>query len=156
MVMARYRGAMHVARIRSSHVDRQGRRRDYESVYLRRSYRDGGRVKHEQLANLSPLPAHVVDAIEAALKGQRLVPADEAVTITRSLPHGHVAAVAALARQLRLPAVLGPACRERDLALALIISRVVRPDSKLSTLSWWSDVTLGGDLGIADASTDEV
>jgi hypothetical protein len=147
---------MHVARIRSSHVDRQGRRRDYESVYLRRSYRDGGRVKHEQLANLSPLPAHVVDAIEAALKGQRLVPADEAVTITRSLPHGHVAAVAALARQLRLPAVLGPACRERDLALALIISRVVRPDSKLSTLSWWSDVTLGGDLGIADASTDEV
>jgi hypothetical protein len=147
---------MHVARIKSSHVDQQGRRRDYESVYLRRSYRDAGKVKHEQVANLSPLPGHVIDAIEAGLKGERLVPAGQAVTIIRSLPHGHVAAVMAMARQLRLSALLGPACRERDLVLALIISRVVRPGSKLATLSWWSDTTLGADLGVADASTDEL
>jgi hypothetical protein len=46
--------------------------------------------------------------------------------------------------------------RERDLALALVVSRVVRPRTKLSTLSWWADTTLGVDLGVADASTDEV
>ena len=51
---------MHVARIRSSHVDKQGRRRDYESRYLRRTYRDGGTVRHETLANLSGLPGQVV------------------------------------------------------------------------------------------------
>jgi hypothetical protein len=72
------------------------------------------------------------------------------------VPHGHVAAVHAAAVTLGLPALLGPAGRPRDLALALIISRVVRPGSKLSTLTWWNDTTLGADLGIADASTDDI
>jgi hypothetical protein len=146
--------AMHVARIRSSHVDQQGRRRDYESRYLRRTYRDGGKVRHETLANLSGLPDPVTDAIEAALKGTPLVPAGAAVTITGSLPHGHVAAVAAMAARLGLPALLGPACRQRDLALALITARVVAPASKLATLTWWADTTLGTDLGAA--STDDL
>ena len=143
---------MHVARIRSSHVDKQGRRRDYESRYLRRTYRDGGTVRHETLANLSGLPEPVVDAIEAALKGTALVPAGQAVTITASVPHGHVAAVHAMAVKLGLPALLGPACRQRDLALALIVSRVVAPASKLSTLTWWADTTLGADLGAASTA----
>ena len=147
---------MHVARIRGSHVDRQGRRRDYESRYLRRTYRDGGKVRHETLANLSGLPEQAVDAIEAALKGTPLVPAGQAVTITASLPHGHVAAVHAMAVRLGLPALLGPAGRQRDLALALIVSRVVAPASKLSTAAWWADTTLGTDLGVAAASADDV
>lgn len=128
----------------------------YESVLLRRTYRDGGKVKHETLANLKALPKEAVAAIEATLKGQQLVPAERAVTITRSLPHGHVAAVAAMADKLGLPALLGPACRERDLVFALIISRVVRPSSTASTPTWWSDTTLGADLGVADTSTDEI
>ena len=149
--------AMHVARIKSSHTDKQGQRREYESRLLRRTYRDGGKVRHETLANLSRLPDHVVDAVEAALKGGALVPAGEtsAVTVARSVPHGHVAAVHAMARKLGLPALLGPAGRQRDLALALIISRVLYPGSKLSTIAWWDDVTLGADLGIAGATTDE-
>src|SRR6266545_5162588 len=154
--MSRQPQAMHVARIRSGHVDRGGRRREYESRYLRRTYREDGKVKHETLANLSGLADEVVDAIEAALKGTRLVPAEAAVTITRSLPHGHLAAVHARATALGLPALLGPAGRERDLALALIVSRVVHPTSKLSTLTWWSDTTLGADLDVAGASTDEI
>ena len=150
--------AMHVARIKSSHTDKQGRRREYESRLLRRTYRDGGKVRHETLANLTKLPDHVVAAVEAALKGEVLAAAHDApaVTIARSVPHGHVAAVYAMARKLGIPALLGPAGRPRDLALALIISRVAHPGSKLSTLAWWGDVTLGADLGIADATTDEI
>jgi hypothetical protein len=154
--MAQQAAAMHVARIRSGYTDKQGRRRDYESRYLRRTYRDGGKVRHETLANLSGLPEQVVDAIEAALKGTPLVPASDAVTITRSLPHGHVAAVHAMAAKAGLPALLGPACPQRDLALALIISRVAAPASKLATLTWWADTTLGADLGLTSASTDEI
>jgi hypothetical protein len=152
--MGQQAAAMHVARIRSSHTDKQGRRREYESRYLRRTYRDGAKVRHETLANLSGLPGQAVDAIEAALKGTALVPAGEAVTIAASVPHGHVAAVHAMAARLGLPALLGPACRERDLAVALIVSRVVAPASKLSTLTWWADTTLGADLGAA--STDQI
>jgi len=148
--------AMHVARIKSSHTDKQGREREYESRLLRHTYRDGGKVKHKTVANLSKMPPSVVDAVEAALKGEVLVPAGQAaVTVAASLPHGHVAAAHAMAARLGLPALLGPAGRHRDIALALVISRVVHPGSKLSTLAWWSDVTLGADLGIADATTDE-
>ena len=155
--MARNTGKVHVVRVsKTGYVDKQGRRRDYSSAYLRRTYRDGGTVKNETVANLSALPDHVIDLIDAGLKGQQLVPAGEAVTITRSLPHGHVAAVHAMARELGLPALLGPAGRQRDLALALIISRVVKPGSKLATLTWWADTTLGADLGVADASTDDI
>ena len=135
---------------------KSGEQRVYESVLVRRTYRDGGKVRHETLANLSALPAEAVSAIEATLKGERLVPAGQAVTITASVPHGHVAAVHAMAAKLGLPALLGPAGRARDLALALIISRVVRPGSKLSTLTWWDDTTLGADLGVTEASTDDI
>ena len=137
-------------------MDKQGHRRTYFSAYLRRTYREGKRVRNETVANLSALPEHVIDGIDAGLKGAQLVAAGTEFTIARSLPHGHVAAVAAMAHQLGFPALLGPACRSRDLVLALIISRVVRPASKLSTLGWWADCTLGADLDVAGAATDEV
>src|SRR5947207_10547813 len=154
--MAARSGAMHVARNKRSYVAKSGERRVYESVLVRRTYREGGKVRHETLANLSALPEQAVAAIEATLKGERLVPAGQAVTITGSLPHGHVAAVHAMAARLGLPALLGPAGRARDLALALVISRVVAPASKLAALAWWSDVTLGADLGVAQVSDDDI
>ena len=71
-------GKVHVVRVsKTGYVDKQGRRRDYSSAYLRRTYRDGGTVKNETVANLSALPGHVIDLIDAGLKGQQLVPAAE-------------------------------------------------------------------------------
>ena len=154
--MAGHGSAMHVARNKRTYVAKSGEQRVYESVLVRRTYREGGKVRHETLANLSALPAEAVAAVEAIVKGERLVPAGQAVTITGSLPHGHAAAVHAMAVKLGLPALLGPAGRARDLALALVISRVVQPGSKLSTLTWWGDTTLGADLGVAGASTDDI
>jgi Transposase DDE domain len=147
---------MHVARTPSKYVDKAGNVHHYESVLVRRSYRDGNKVRHETLANLSKLPAEAITAIEATLKGRTLVEAGSEFTVTRALPHGDVAAVAAMAHKLGMPAVLGPACRSRDLVLGLIISRIVRPASKLDTRAWWPDTTLGTDLGIAETSTDEI
>lgn len=157
VAVSRQPAPVHVVRVRKSgYVDKAGQVRDYQSVYLRRTYRDGGKVKNETVANLSALPPHVIDWIEAGLKGAQLVPAEVAAVVERSLPHGHVAAVWAQARVLGFPALLGPAGRHRDLALALIISRVIEPGSKLATRGWWGDTTLGGDLGVAGASTDEI
>jgi hypothetical protein len=127
------------------------------SQLLRRSFRKpDGTVGKQTLANLSMLPVPAVDAIEAVLKGKTLVDAEAALEVTRSRGHGHVALVHAQASRLGFPAILGPPCRERDLAYALIVSRVVRPKPKLSTLAWWDDVTLGADLEVAGASRDEV
>ena len=147
---------MHVETSRSHQTLRDGTARTYERHLLRRSYRDGGKVRKETLANLSHLPPEAIAAVRAVLAGKTLVDADGAVQVERSLPHGHAAAVHAVAGKLGFPALLGPPGPERDLAYALIISRVLRPASKLSTISWWDDVTLGADLGVAGASTDGV
>lgn len=154
--MSRRNEKVHVAKVRRAHVTGSGEMRCYESVYLRRTFRQGGKVCNETVANLSMLPAETITAIEATLKGQTLVAAGSEFDTIGSLPHGDVAAVAAMARTLGMAALLGPACRSRDLVLGLIISRVIRPASKLDTLSWWADSTLGADLGITGASTDEI
>lgn len=137
-------------------MDKHGEERHYQTTYLRRTWRESGRVRNETVANLSTLPEHVIKSIQAGLKGQQLVAADGHATVIRSLPHGHVAAVAAQAAALGLPALLGPAGRMRDLAMALIIARVCRPGSKLATTRWWQDTTLAEDLGLTRVSTDEV
>jgi hypothetical protein len=148
-------GAVHVARVVRKYETRSGPRESVSHL-LRRSFREDGKIKHETLGNISALPPPAIEAVRAVLAGTTLVDADEHVQTLRSLPHGHIAAVWAMARRLGLPGLLGPACRDRDLALGLVVSRVVRPASKLSTRTWWADVTLGADFGIADASTDEV
>jgi hypothetical protein len=147
---------MHVETSRSHQVRKDGTVASYERHLLRRSFRDGGKVRKETLANLSHLPPEAITAVRAVLAGKTLIDAGAAFEVTRSLPHGHAAAVAAMARQLGLPGLLGPPGRDRDLAYALIISRVIRPASKLSTAGWWDDVTLGPDLGVAGASTDDI
>ncbi|MEI2778735.1 MAG: IS1634 family transposase [Tetrasphaera sp.] len=141
---------------RRHYVGKDGVARDYETHLLRRSWRENGKVRNETVANLSHLPAELIEVIRACLAGQAFIPADQAATITRSLPHGHVAAVWAQARALGLPGLLGPPGRARDLAMGLIIARVLAPGSKLATISWWADTTLGVDLDLAGASTDEV
>ncbi len=149
--MARRGGAVHVVTTRRHYKDKV-----YETVLLRRSYREGTKVKTETLANLSHLPPEAIAAVRASLAGETLVAASEGFEVERSLPHGHVAAAWAMARELGLAKVLGPACPERDLALGLVVARAVRPASKLATTRWWQTTTLAEDLGIAEATTDDV
>jgi hypothetical protein len=137
-------------------VTKDGASRESVAYLLRRTYRDGTKVRHETLANLSALPQATLEAVRVSLTGQALVVPGQDLEVTRALPHGHVAAVHAQAKALGLPALLGPAGRERDIALALIIARVCRPASKLATTRWWADTTLAADLGVDDATTDEV
>jgi hypothetical protein len=154
--MSKTSGAMHVAKITTRRVDKSGQVREYVSHLLRRTYRAEGKVKHETLANLTSLPAPAIEAVRATLAGKTLMVAGQDLEVTGSRPHGHVAAVHAQAKALGLPGLLGPAGRHRDIALALIIARVCRPGSKLATTRWWADTTLAADLGVADATTDEV
>ena len=142
---------MHVATTRRQHKDKV-----YETHLLRRSYREAGKVKNETLANLSYLPPETIQLIRESLAGKSHVIVGEGFELTRSLPHGHLAAVSVMANQLGLPDLLGPACQERDIAYALVLARVVHPRPKLATTKWWADTTLAGDLALEDISTDDV
>jgi hypothetical protein len=147
---------MHVDRSSRHYTAADGSERVYRRDLLRRSYRDErGRPQKETLANLSALPDAAVVALRKVLAGAALVDPSETFEIERSLSHGGVAAVHAMAAKLGVKKLLGADCRERDLAYALIISRVLHPKSKLSTLGWWNDTTLGTDLGVTDVGTDD-
>jgi hypothetical protein len=154
--MAKRGGSMHVATTRRHYVGKDGVERDYETHLLRRSVREGARVRNETLANLSHLPAPIIEAVRAGLAGQTLLVAGEGFVLTRSLAHGHLAAVSVVATQLGLADLLGTPGRQRDIAYALILARVVHPRPKLATLTWWADTTLARDLGLEGVTTDEV
>ena len=129
----------------------------YTSHLLRRSYREGGKVRHENLGNLSHLPIEVIDAIRAMLAGRELVDLDEGFEIERSLPHGHVAAVLGVLRDLDLERLIcRERCRERDLVVAMVIQRLIGPGSKLSATRRFGQSTLADELSLGEVSEAEL
>lgn len=155
--MGQTKGPLRVARVRSSWVRQDGSRGHHESVLLRQSWRDGKTVRHSTVASLTHLPAEVVDSLEAVLnKGAKaLTQQPLEVQVAAGLRHGDVALIWAMAKKLGLPKVLGPAGRQRDIAMGLVIARLARPASKLDTLTWFDGTTLGQDLNLTGISTDE-
>ncbi|HEY8691381.1 MAG TPA: IS1634 family transposase [Chloroflexota bacterium] len=143
---------MHVAKVEKRQGDRV-----YASYLLRQSYREGDKVKHRTLANLTPLPLSTIELIRGSLAGQRYLPAGQAFSIERSWPHGHVAAVLGTARTMQLERLLDPKpSRQRDLVLAMIVARVLQPASKLATTRLWTATSLARTLGVEDATSDEL
>ena len=123
--------------------------RSAPAVLLRESWREGKRVRKRTIANLGPLPPAMIDGLRVLLAGGSVVARPEEVfEIQRALPHGHVAAVVGMMRKLDLPRLLSrTASRERDLALAMIASRLITPASKLATLRALSPETASSSLG---------
>jgi Transposase DDE domain len=145
-------GPFHVVTTR-----RQGAHREYVAHLLRRSYREGGVVKKETVANLSHLPDEVIELIRRALRGESFLAAEEEFAVERSLPAGHVNAVVAMARRLGLARLLDrESSPERQRALALICQRVLAPASKLASSRLFSQSTLGSELGIEGADEDDL
>jgi len=131
--------------------------REYTNTLLRRSYREGGKVKKETLANLSRVPPEAIDAIRQTLRGEVLVPAAGAFRIERSLPAGHVIAALGMARRLELARLVDRrSSRERDLVVAMICQRAIAPASKLATVRAFSQSTLADELGVAGADEDDL
>jgi hypothetical protein len=144
-------GAVHVATTR-----RHYKGKTYETHLLRRSYREGGKVRSETLGNISHLPPELIELVRRGLRGERFLPAD-GFEITRSVPHGHVLAVLGTLRKLGLERLIDRRhSRERDLVTAMITARLLAPRSKLATSRTWEQSTLAATLGVADASEDEL
>lgn len=129
----------------------------YRTHLLRRSYREGDKVKNETLGNLSHLPEPLIDIIRRSLQGETFVPVGQVFEITRSRPHGHVQAVACAMQRLGLAALLATKpCREREWVLAMIAARIIDPATKLATTRSWHATTLAEDFGVTDANEDDL
>ncbi len=133
----------------SFHVDVIPNRNSPPAILFRQAWREGKRIRRRTLANLSKLPPEIVDGIRAMLRGGLVLPSPaKAFSLRRSLPHGHVAAVLGLCRQLGLERLLHRhPSRQRDLALAAIAARVLAPASKLATARSLSADTAASSLG---------
>jgi transposase len=150
--MARKPRAVHVAKVTNTIKGVT-----YTSYYLRRTFRQDGKVQHETLGNLSDLPTHVIEMISRSLKGETFVPASEAFRTLRSLPHGHVEAILTIFRHLGLDSLIASRpSRQRDLVTAMIVERLLFPCSKLATTRHWQDTTLAEELHLQDATEDEL
>ena len=124
---------------------------------LRRSYREGGKVKNETVGNVSHLPEALIEVIRAGLRGEPVGVLCDAFSIERSLPAGHVNAALAMARRLELARLLDRSpSRERDLVVAMICQRVIAPASKLGTVRALGQSTLAEELGVSDADEDDL
>jgi transposase len=143
------------------YIERIPNRSSPPAILLRESFREGGRVRKRTLANLSDWPQHRIDALAAGLKGQSVVGnIENAFEIIRSRPHGHVAAVLGTLAHVKLDQLISRMrCRERDLCVAMLASRLIAPASKLAIsrglASETTDSTLGEQLGVDDADEDE-
>src|ERR1700756_528621 len=152
LVMAQRGGSVHVVTTR-----REYKGRVYTTHLLRRSHRDGDKVKNETLGNLSHLPDHVIELVRRSLRGEAFVPAEERFEIIASKPHGDVDAVLQAMRRLDFAALLASRpCREADLVMGMVAARIVAPHTKLATARWWQTRTLAEDLGIATADEDDL
>ncbi|MGH2835881.1 MAG: IS1634 family transposase, partial [Solirubrobacteraceae bacterium] len=143
---------MHIAVTR-----RHYKGKEYTSTLLRRSYREDGKVRNETVGNLSHLDDWMIDGLRAMLAGRRLADLDEEFEIVRSLPHGHVATVLGVLRDLDLERlVCRERCRERDLVVAMIAQRLLTPCSKLSLTRLVHQTTLAEELELGEVSEAEL
>ncbi len=139
------------------YIDVVPNRNSPPAILLRESRRVGGKVVKTTLANLSRCPPEAVEALRQALRGVQLVARDEVFAVERSLPHGHVQAVLGTIRKLGVGELLASRpCRERDLVVAMIAQRLLRPCSKLATTRLWHTSTLAEELGVADAGENDL
>jgi DDE family transposase len=156
-----------VAILCAMHIESVPNRKSHPTILLRESYRADGKVKKRTIANLTNWPEPLVEGLRTLLRGGvALGRADEALTISRSLPHGHVAAVLGMAEQIGLPKLLSErrggstSRRHRDLVLALIVNRVIAPTSKLATVRALNPQTaassLGERLGLGEVAEREI
>jgi len=148
--------AMHVATIKSRH-----KKKTYTSHLLRQTYREDGQVKHRTLANLSHLPAELIDLIRRKLRGERVGVLTDSFDIVRTRPHGHVVATLGTLQRIGLDRIIASRRdRNRDLVVAMITARIIEPRSKLATARGLrSDTlqsTLGEILGLEEATEDDL
>jgi len=152
--MSKRGGAVHVAT-----TQRRYKAKVYQTHLLRRTFREGGKVKHETLGNLSHLPADVIKLIRRTLQGETFVSVEASFDCVRSLPHGHVAASLGTLRRLGLDQVIASRpSPERDLVVAMVVARILEAHSKLATVrtvdAETATTTLGEELGLGPVDED--
>src|SRR5258708_35206223 len=127
------------------------------AILLREGWREGNKTRKRTLANLSDWPQEKIETFRRLLRDEPLVSPQDLLSTQKTLPHGHVEALLLAIRKLGLDSLISAKhCRERDLVLAMIVERLLHPCSKLATTRQWHSTTLAEELGVSQATEDEL
>jgi transposase len=127
------------------------------AILLREGWREGKKTHKRTLANLSHWPPQKIDTFRRLLQDELLVSPQDLLSTQKTLPHGHVEALLRAIDKLELDSILAAKpCRERDLVLAMIVQRLLDPSSKLATTRHWHSTTLAEELGVGEATEDDL
>jgi transposase len=134
------------------YIERIKNQRGIITVLLRQSYRQGNKVLKKTIANLTELPSKIIELIEESLKGTNFVRQDDILTSTKvqsTTPWGHVNAVLKTMNRLNIPDIIDThPSPQRDIVLGLIAARIMSPNSKLATYTWWDSCSLAAELNL--------
>ena len=137
------------------YIGRVPNRSSPPAILLRESYREDGKVKTRTLANLSKLPAEAISLLKRFLAGERFISTTEAFSCVHSWHHGHIQAVREAMKRLGFDRLISSrSCPERDRVLAMVIARILAPESKLATTRWWETTTLPRMIKLDDTDED--
>src|SRR5271157_29133 len=127
------------------------------AILLREGWREGKKTRKRTLANLSAWPPAKIEAFRRLLRDETMVSPQDLLTTRQTLPHGHVEAVREMIDRLGLDSLIASKhCRERDLVVGMIVQRLIDPCSKLATTRQWHSTTLAEELGVEEASEDDL
>ena len=139
------------------YIERVPNRNSRPAILLREGWREGKKTRKRTIANLTNWPKEKIEALRLLLKGEPMVSAREAFVVERTIPHGHVEAILGTIKKLGLDSIIfSKRSRERDLVLAMIAERLIRPCSKLATTRFWHTTTLAEELNVSDADEDDL
>jgi len=139
------------------YIDVVPNRNSRPAILLRKAKRVAGKIVKTTLENLTDWPQEKISALQALLRGERLVPRDSIFAVEKTTPHGHIEAVMGVIKKLKLDTLISSTrCRERDLILSMLIQRLIHPCSKLATTRLWHSTTLAEVLSVEDADSDEL
>jgi len=139
------------------YIDIVPNRKSPPAILLRESVREGKTIRKRTRANLSGLSLAQAEAIRLILKGQPVAPVESVFTIERSLHHGHVQAVQDAMNRLGFTGLVASRrSRQRDVVIAMVVARLLKPESKLATTRWWKTTTLPDLMGITEAGADDL
>src|SRR6516162_297438 len=139
------------------YIDIVPNRNSPPAILLRQAWREGKKTRKRTLPNLSDWPQEKIETFRRLLQDEPLVSPHDLFTTQKSLPHGHVEAVLQMIRKLELERLLSSQpCRERDLVVAMIVQRLIAPVSKLAMARQWHSTTLAEELGVGQATEDDL
>ncbi|PYU26476.1 MAG: transposase, partial [Acidobacteria bacterium] len=139
------------------YIDVVPNRNSPPAVLLREAWREGKKTRKRTVANLSDWPPERIETFRRVLRDEPLVSPHDLFTTQKSLPHGHVQAVLEMIGRLKLDRLISAErCRERDLVVAMIVQRLIDPCSKLATTRAWHSTTLAEELGVGEATEDDL